>query len=429
MKTNISLILSLTLIAGIAKAQFTLSGEIRPRTEYAHGYKTLAFTDQEPALFTSQRSRLNFLYSDSSYNLYICLQDVRTWGSVPQMTSTDGNTTTIHEAWGDINLNEKWGLKLGRQEIALDDQRIFGSVGWAQQARSHDAAILHYKNADKKVKLQLSAAYNQNANNLTGNAYAMPGSYKTFQYLWLSKEIKSVNISLLALNLGKDVIRPLSHRTVFSQTVGTRVSYKKDKGSVNAAYYHQLGKVGDLMGRDLNAQLISLDGTLNLSKKIATTVGYEYMSGQSQTEEIADGEYGNTLRSFSPFFGTNHKFNGFMDYFYVGNHSNSVGLLDINANLKYKSGKFSMALMPHIFNSAANIIDGAGASADNYLGTEIDFTIGYKLSKNIMFNAGYSQLFASESMEILKGGDSDHGQNWGWAMLTFKPKFFSTTLE
>ena len=30
--------------------------------------------------------------------------------------------------------------------------------------------------------------------------------------------------------------------------------------------------------------------------------------------------------SFTPFYGTNHKFNGHMDYFYVGNHIGNVGL-------------------------------------------------------------------------------------------------------
>ena len=46
----------------IARAQFDLSGEIRPRTEYRHGFKTLGFSDQEAAFQISQRSRLNANY-------------------------------------------------------------------------------------------------------------------------------------------------------------------------------------------------------------------------------------------------------------------------------------------------------------------------------------------------------------------------------
>ena len=44
-------------------------------------------------------------------------------------------------------------------------------------------------------------------------------------------------------------------------------------------------------------------------------------------------------KAFTPFYGTNHKFNGFMDYFHVGNHANSVGLIDIYTKVKTKLGE------------------------------------------------------------------------------------------
>jgi hypothetical protein len=33
-------------------------------------------------------------------------------------------------------------------------------------------------------------------------------------------------------------------------------------------------------------------------------------------------------------------------------------------------------------------------------------------------------MFATETMEILKGGSRDEINNWAWAMVTFKPTFF-----
>lgn len=36
-------------------------------------------------------------------------------------------------------------------------------------------------------------------------------------------------------------------------------------------------------------------------------------------------------------------------------------------------------------------------------------------------------MFGSESLEILKAGDSNRTQNWVWFMVTFSPKFFSFT--
>jgi hypothetical protein len=32
-------------------------------------------------------------------------------------------------------------------------------------------------------------------------------------------------------------------------------------------------------------------------------------------------------------------------------------------------------------------------------------------------------------MEVIKGGDKDETNSWGWVMFTFKPKLFSHTSE
>ena len=50
-----------------------------------------------------------------------------------------------------------------------------------------------------------------------------------------------------------------------------------------------------------------------------------------------------------------------------------------------------------------------------------------KIAKDITLNAGYSLMFASDSMEVLKGGDKGENNSWAWMMFTFKPKLFSYT--
>lgn len=60
----------------------------------------------------------------------------------------------------------------------------------------------------------------------------------------------------------------------------------------------------------------------------------------------------------------------------------------------------------------------------NALGTELDLIFGYKWTKDISFNGGYSQLFATETMEVLKGGNKDNNNNWAWLMITVKPSLF-----
>ncbi|MDZ7693048.1 MAG: hypothetical protein U5K69_18325 [Balneolaceae bacterium] len=119
MVPTLALFLSLLLV-NTAVGQFTLSGELRPRTELRHGYKTLPAEGAEAAFFTEQRSRLNLDYSKDLYEIGLSVQDVRIWGSQSQLNKTDGRFS-VHQAWGQVNFNETFSLKAGRQELVYDD--------------------------------------------------------------------------------------------------------------------------------------------------------------------------------------------------------------------------------------------------------------------------------------------------------------------
>lgn len=103
--TFIKKFLVLTMFVGFlgnyANAQFSLSGEVRPRMEYLHGYSTLTDKDSDPAGFASQRTRINFNYSHDRVKMFVSLQDVFLWGAQPQLFSTS-NSVTMHQAWGNI---------------------------------------------------------------------------------------------------------------------------------------------------------------------------------------------------------------------------------------------------------------------------------------------------------------------------------------
>jgi hypothetical protein len=37
--------------------------------------------------------------------------------------------------------------------------------------------------------------------------------------------------------------------------------------------------------------------------------------------------------------------------------------------------------------------------------------------------AGYSQMFGTETLQKLRGGDYKQTNNWAWLMISFKPVF------
>lgn len=394
--------------------EFEVNLELRPRFEYRHGYKTLIPDDDDAASFVSQRSRLNFNYGSEKLNAYISLQNVRVWGDVNTLSASDANGTAIHEAWASIRLDSLFSLKMGRQEIDYDDSRIFGNVNWAQTARSHDAFIATFKPNDKS-RLDVGIALNEVDETLFKVDYNV-NNYKAFQYLWYHNNFKNLSLSLLALNTGFTFDNDGEQDVDYNQTFGSHINFGKNKLKADASAYFQTGKIAN---RDLSAINLAANLHYAISPEFNVGIGTEYLSGTDMNTTS------DKLKSFNPLFGTNHKFNGWMDYFYVGNHINSVGLVDLNLPLKYQKEKLSIQLIPHVFSSAATVVDTLGDEKDNYLGTEIDMSLSYKIADNIDFQIGYSQMFATDTMEVLKGGNKDTSNNWAWAMFVFKPHLFT----
>jgi len=409
------------LLPNTIMAQLKFTGEMRPRTEYRNGFGNLLNSDQDAAFFTSQRTRLNLNYTDAKFKVGLSLQDVRVWGDVPQLNKSDNNKIMLHEAWGELIFNENFSLRVGRQELVYDDSRILGNVGWAQQARSHDLALLKFK-TDEKGKFHLGFAVNEDKEKSIESFYNINNStknlYKNMQFAWYNRNSEKFDFSLLFMNVGQhrdmDPSAAEDLDTRYSQTFGTHMNYRPGKLAFTGSLYGQSGK--DAGDNDLSAYMFDLGMKFPVAANWKGNVGIQMLSG-TDNDEMEDNN------SFTPLFGTNHKFNGHMDYFYVGNHVGDVGLQDIYGGLKYSKDKFSFGSAIHIFSTAADLY-GSDGKEDNYLGTEIDLSFGYKYSKSVTFKMGYSQMFASDSMEVLKGiNKAEKEACWGWMMLIFKPNF------
>lgn len=412
-----SIVLSLVFILTISKtySQFTVDAELRPRFEYRHGYKTLFPDHADPAAFVSQRTRLNFGFKNEKLKIYISPQDVRVWGDVPQLNAADQNGFSLHQAWADVVLFPNFSLKIGRQEMVYDDQRFLGNVGWAQQGRSHDAALLKYE--PSFMKLHLGAAYNQDGEALTGTILTT-NTYKTLQYLWLHKDWEKISASLLLLNNGLQYIDDTdeSNNDIrFSQTAGIHFKAKLKPITLTSNVYYQFGK--DLGNNDLNAYLFSLEAKYSATDNLNLGLGGEWQSGNDYGAP-ANGKN----KAFNPLYGTNHKFNGFMDYFYVGNHLNNVGLADLYGNVKFMFNKKSnIGLALHQFFATAKIANNISKD----LGFEADLVTSHKLNQFVEVQAGYSQFFPTIGTETIKNNFDGNTNSWAWLMVTIDPVLFT----
>ena len=414
------LLLGLIIGSGACAQEFDANIQLRPRYEYRNGFKELMKDGALPTSFVSQRSRLNLNYRHEKLKAVVTLQNIRVWGDVPTTAVSDKNGIALYEAWAQYALNPKWSVKLGRQVLSYDNQRIMGEIDWAQQGQSHDALLISFK--PDRHQLDLGFALNSDAEKLYRDLYTT--SYKHMQYAWYHTTFDALGMSLLFLNTGFQYeVAPTELRENNLQTFGTYLSYKKSGITADLGLYGQTGKTR--MATD-NATVRAFYAglTLNyaLTSKVSIGAGYEYLSGTGQDNTDAKN------KSFNPIFGTNHGFNGFMDYFYVGNYKNTVGLQDVFLKLGYSQDKWQFNMMPHLFMTAATVLDPQQTTEkmDSYLGTEIDITAAYALQKDITITGGYSQMFGSGTLEVLKSGNKGLDNNWAWLMIKINPGIFTT---
>jgi hypothetical protein len=300
------ILLGSLLLSQLITAQVKISGELRPRTEFRHGFKTLIPENTDPAFFTEQRTRIKLNYSSDKFFAKISLQDVRFWGAVDQVYKSDPSLTNLHEAFAAYKIGKKLSLGAGRTELDYDNARILGNLAWAQQSRSHDVFLFTFQ--DSTMALHGGAAFNQDTRTaepakLTRTFYSGVNNYKAMQFLWFHKDFNKIGLSVLALNNGIQTGVQDTSDVEFSQTIGFYGVKTKGilKGTLEA--YYQMGKDGK--GKDLAAWLFSASVSY-AAGKVPVTLGADLLSGTKA------GETKNT--SFTPFYGTNHKFYGFRHY-------------------------------------------------------------------------------------------------------------------
>ncbi|MBS1564126.1 MAG: alginate export family protein, partial [Bacteroidetes bacterium] len=364
------------LPSGSLKAQLTLSGQLRTRTELRDGQGAPLPNGAQPAFFTSQRTRLNVCYSMYRLKFGLSLQDVRVWGqdvsTLNRSTTANNNGLLLHEAWAEIGLtdttlrNKSLSLKIGRQELVYDDQRLIGNLDWLQQGRRHDAAVLKYEAGP--WMLHLAAAYNQNQENAMGTVYnsTPPGNYtattnggsmyKSMQFLYAGRRLKAGNVSFLffADQFSKYHMDTVNNATVKTfqtgawsrATTGFYFTNVFAKTAVTASAYYQFGNTST--GQKISAALLSGYVQQPVCKSFSVGAGLDYTTGNSGS---------GTSHTFDPLYGTPHKFWGLMDYYYAASGFGKGGLIDAYLKLKYKTGeKFLLGADLHQFNSASKVI-------------------------------------------------------------------------
>ena len=403
---------------------FTLSAQLRPRLEYRNGAYRPLQEGEAPAILTNNRLRLNFDYKHSDrLHLYVSLQNVNVWGQAPQIQAVDRTGgMSVFEAYAAFPLANTLNAKIGRQVIALDDDRIFGSLDWHPAGRSHDAVNLNWMPSEQWT-LRSFFAYNQSGNatallnvNTPSGQHFTPGAGQDYQHLEALHAHYSISeaqqLSFLFANLG---YRTDNSADQNMQTFGAYYTGKSNPLSYSASAYMQTGK--NASGAKKSAFLLAANVGYRVTPSFGLTAGVDYLSGNASDDTSGKD------KAFNPFSGTNHKFYGFMDYYYVGFTPN-IGLLNPYLTANVRTGeKSNLSATYHFFAPAAKFKTD---KKHNSLGSEIDLVYNLKLQSFIGLQVGYSTYFANDGAKALKNTPNARSyQDWFWCSLNINPEIFS----
>ncbi|HEX9582049.1 MAG TPA: alginate export family protein [Gemmatimonadales bacterium] len=359
------LALTLSLLGGVAPAAAAqaarIGGELRPRYEY-----------RSPDAgsvngFTSMRARADVAAGlERRVSLFVQVQDVRLWGE-------EGNTLNdfradnldLRQGYLEVRSGEErgWSARVGRQEMAIAEERLIGSVNWAQQGRSFDG-----------VRAGLSGSFGSvEAFGFTLAETAAPGVPHEAEFVGGYAQLERVAGGTLDLySLHTRVAGVQTNQA----TVGARYAATRGSWRYRVEGTYQLGD------RD-SATVRAFMAGARLSKQLfanraEVTLWYDYLSGDGTPR---DGR----TEVFETLFATNHPLYGIADLFTdIPRHTGGLGLQDAAVKLAYVPGPdVRIGLDGHAF-----LVAEGGGLASRRLGEEVDLTARFRYSANLTAEIG-----------------------------------------
>ena len=405
--TALSLLSATQLVAQSIK----VDAEIRSRAEYRDGFREPLADTLNPAFVNNLRTKLNVAYGSEKVKAKISLLDARTFGSTE--TTRTGNGIGILEAWGEYNFTPEFSFSLGRQGLNYDDGRLFSYADWVNTQPAHDILLLKYNS--EKLKVHLGAAYNNASDVLYEEITPYTISYKTLNFIRAEKNFGLLSASALWINDSHQSGAENAVKTTYRNTVGGNLwlTNKQNPFTFLVNGYYQFGR--DKANKDLNAYLLGVKANQQLNEKYSLHIGGDLLSGSAY--DIESGK----SNTFNKLYGTNHAFNGSMEYWAA---LPTQGLIDVFAGATAKLfPKFDINLTYHYFSTAKKI-DTDGKKG---IGSEIDITVNYAVNEQFAIQGGWSTYFANKGTDILKKKTDVDTRlpQWAYISLTFKPTFLN----
>lgn len=355
------LILFLSSSYSFANERIDLDGHFRLRTEGRRDY-TPDFSTHHQTLFRL-RANVN-IYASDVVSFHASPQFARSFGESEPDRIMSGTTNhpdiEFYQAYLKYRVVKNLDLKLGRQALSYGDELIIGSLNWANNARSFDAAKLVYEQENYQIDLFYSKISDNETPFSEGDDINFYGLYTNFD--------KFAHLIDLYLLHYKD---SSLESTLEVNTFGTRI-----EGDLSSFRYH--GEFTLQEGRNLGDDAYQSDIELSYDLKKSSYFVQYALAG----------------KNYRQLFPTAHKFFGYADKFGRRNIQQiALGAkfnLTDNAHILAKYMNFKRADKNAPSFRINGVADWGNEGSSKNIGDEIDVVFDYLAKNNIGYQVGVS---------------------------------------
>ena len=364
----------LFFLSFIFALETNFSAEARLRIENFHDDESS--TSATASYF---RSRLSADLKKSIYNLHFQLQDSRLLGYKFSSLNSNQNILDLHQVYANINgpFNGRNKIRIGRFEMPLGKQRLFGRSNWSNFGKSFEGIIL--RRNTKKGNIKFFHLINGDLYPLDNQFdYKINGVYGATRFSFNKSKLKQKIDSNKLLNdnplqldyyfFSENIVLTPKENIQQRQTLGFRL----EKGFSTFVIESELAtQYGVYYSDKIDAHLASINLRIPINKGPIRFVAFskEYISGDEYHLGGSDG----VLSGFAKPFGSSHLYHGYYDNPLHTKFSDNThqGLNEwcIKADLLLPF-KIDFIIKYHDFKDAVDI---------NRYGSELDFVFSKKL--------------------------------------------------
>lgn len=397
-----------------------MSLEYRPRTEYRRGYRSLPNNANDGAFLTSHRARINLdVNLNNTFLFHTTLQDIRIWGDT-DTRDADGKAQ-FYEFYVQPNINKYIAVRVGRQRIKYDNQRLFAENNWRQAGGQHDAVRFMYNN-QHNLTSDLILAYNQDNAQEYETDYEIDWDfYRGMITHFLTYQVNK-KFSFTTINIADEYTDPTTSDKVgyWKYTHGGRLTYKTKAVNFSLASYYQWGKIEN--GKKHNAYYLEPEIKWTATKNYTLCLGTQIFSGDGN-----DSDHKST--AFLAQYGAFHRHNGGMDYTQKTVRTNEhEGIFNPYVFQDYQlNKKISFRWQSHLLGSTTDL-QIAGDTQSRIYAWENDFYAYYKPNTYTKIALSYMFLKADEGIKALATGENGNTDQWGqfaYVAINWTPQFLN----